>query len=187
MESVARYIFEAGMLKRVARSGWWAEKVKHPESVADHAFRAGVIAFMLARMEGLDEAAAHRLCTAAVFHDMHEARLLDLNRITARYITVDAKLEAKVEADQAAGLPPELRDAILSARKLSAREQEVMKDADYLECAFQAKEYADVGHRGAENWIASIEGRLKTAGAKKLLAQMKKMDSNAWWKGVKKL
>ena len=28
MESIARYIFEAGMLKRVKRSGWWAEKVE---------------------------------------------------------------------------------------------------------------------------------------------------------------
>ncbi len=36
MESIARYIFEAGMLKRTARSGWWAEKVGNPESVADH-------------------------------------------------------------------------------------------------------------------------------------------------------
>ena len=34
MKSIARYIFEAGMLKRVKRSGWWAEKVETPESVA---------------------------------------------------------------------------------------------------------------------------------------------------------
>lgn len=187
MDSIVRYIFEAGMLKRVARSGWWAEKVKQPESVAEHSFRTAVIAFMLARMEGLDDNGARRLCTAAVFHDMHEARLLDLNKITARYIAVGAKLETRVESDQAKGMPPELRDALLGTRNLSAGGQAILKDADYLECAFQAKEYADIGHKGAESWIESIDGRLKTKSARKLLARMRKTDSNSWWKGLKRI
>ncbi len=187
MDSVVRYLFEAGMLKRVARSGWWAEKVKLPESVADHSFRAAVIAFVLARMEGADCAAANRLCTAAVFHDMHETRLSDLNKITARYIKVDGKLERKVEADQAEELPLEVRSAVLGVLKLTQRERTILKDADYLECAFQAKEYADIGHKGAATWIANIAGRLKTESAKKLLARMKKTDSNSWWKGLKRL
>ena len=187
MDQVVKYIFEAGMLKRVARSGWWAEKVKTPESVADHSFRTAIVAFILARMEGLDEAKARKLCTAAVFHDMHETRLLDLNRITARYITVDAALENRVENDQVKELAPEIRNSILGTLRLDAKEKALLKDADYLECAFQAKEYADIGHAGAETWIASIETRLKTQSAKKLLARMKDTDSNSWWKGLKKL
>ena len=47
MDPIVRYVFEAGMLKRVARSGWWAENVKHPESVADHSFRTALVAFIL--------------------------------------------------------------------------------------------------------------------------------------------
>ncbi len=187
MDGTVKYVFEAGMLKRVARSGWWAEGVKRPESVADHSFRTAVIAFILALMERLGGAAADRLCSAAVFHDMHEARLSDLNKITARYITVSEKLERKVEADQAEELPAELRSAVLGVLKLSAKERAVLKDADYLECAFQAKEYADAGHRGAATWIDNIAGRLKTKSAKALLARMKRMDSNSWWKGLKKL
>ncbi|MBI5046657.1 HD domain-containing protein, partial [Candidatus Micrarchaeota archaeon] len=69
---IVKYIFEAGMLKRVARSGWWTEKIKNPETVAEHTFRAALIAFILAKMEGAD---AHKLASAAVFHDMHETRL----------------------------------------------------------------------------------------------------------------
>ncbi|MDD5340066.1 MAG: HD domain-containing protein [Candidatus ainarchaeum sp.] len=184
MDGTVKYIFEAGMLKRVARSGWWAEKIGQPESVADHSFRTAVIAFILARMERLD---AERLCTAAAFHDMHEARLSDLNKITARYITVSEKLERRVEADQAQGLPAELRDSVLGILKLTPRERTILKDADYLECAFQAKEYYDVGHKGAATWIGNIAGRLKTKSAKALLARMKRMDSNSWWKGLKKL
>jgi len=184
---VAKYVFEAGMLKRVARSGWWAENVGNPESVADHSFRTAVIAFMLARMEGLGEAGANRICTAAVFHDMHETRLLDLNKITARYITVGGELERRVEGDQAKNLPYEVRSAVLGALKLSATEKALLKDADYLECAFQAKEYSDSGYKGLDAWIDNIAARLKTKSAKRMLARMKKMDSRSWRNGLKKL
>lgn len=187
MEEIAKYIFEAGMLKRTARSGWWAEKVQHPESVADHCFRTAIVAFVLARMEGHPEETARRLCTAAVFHDMHEARLGDMNKITQWYINLK-EYEDRVEEDQVKGMSKELGKSILSALDdLSDEEKKILKDADYLECAFQAKEYFDIGHKGAASWLDSIEGRLQTKSAKKLMTQVKKQDSNSWWKGLKKI
>jgi len=187
MDSISKYIFEAGMLKRVKRSGWWAEKVEAPESVAEHSFRTAIVAFILSRMEGLGEAEANRLCTAAVFHDMHEARIGDMHKITARYIHVTKELERAVESEQAAGMPPGIRDSVLGALGLSEKERVILKDADYLECAFQAKEYLDIGYRGAQSWIDNIGERLKTKSAKRLHAKMRGMDSNCWWKGLKKL
>jgi putative hydrolases of HD superfamily len=187
MEGIAKYIFEAGMLKRVKRSGWWAEKVESPESVADHSFRTAIVAFVLARMEGLDDADANRICTAAVFHDMHEARIGDMHKITARYIHVGRELEEKVESEQAAGMPQGIRESVLGALGLSEKGRTILKDADYLECAFQAKEYLDIGYKGAQTWIDNIGERLRTKSAKRLHAKMKTMDSNCWWKGLKKL
>ena len=184
MESTAKYIFEAGMLKHIARSGWWAEKVKYPETVAEHAFRTAIIAFILAKMEGENP---ERLCTAAVFHDMHETRLGDMNKITARYLFPDKKLEEKVEKDQVEHLPTELQNTIVKTLDLSEKEQIILKDADYLECAFQAKEYSDIGYKGADTWINNIEQRLKTKSAKQLHSKLKTMDSNSWWKGLKRL
>jgi putative hydrolase of HD superfamily len=187
MEEIVKYIFEAGMLKRVARSGWWAEKITHPESAADHSFRTGVVAYVLAKMEGLDDNSARKLCSAAVFHDIHEARLLDLNKITHRYIEVTRELEQKVEAEQTKGLPEDIRESIYDTLDLSEKEQIILKDADYLECAFQAKEYLDVGYKGTVSWLESITVRVKTESAKKLVEQVYKQDSNSWWKGLKKL
>ena len=183
-ESIIKYFFEAGMLKRTARSGWWAEKVKHPESVADHVFRTAVIAFVLAKLENAD---ANRLCTAAVFHDMHETRLGDQNKITARYMSVDDKLGRKVEEEQVKTLDPKLQDSILKTLELTEKEQTILKDADYLECALQAKEYLDIGYKGAQTWIDNIEKKLKTENAKLLHTKLKTQDSNSWWKGLKKL
>ncbi|MBD3210078.1 HD domain-containing protein [Candidatus Micrarchaeota archaeon] len=187
MEEIARYIFEAGMLKRVARSGWWAEKIKHPESAADHSFRTAIVAFIIARMEGFDEDHARKICTAAVFHDMHETRLLDLNKITHRYIEAGKELELRVEKEQAEELPAGIKESVLQVLELSQEERQVLKDADYVECAFQAKEYLDTGHAGTANWIRNIKERVSTESAKKLVEQAEKQDSNSWWKGLKKL
>src|SRR5271157_1025235 len=158
-DSILRYFFEAGMLKRTARSGWWAEGIKNPESVADHSFRTAVIALVLARMEGADP---ERLCAAAVFHDVLEARLGDMNKITARYVRTTEALERRIEDDQAETLPPEMRKALASVLKLSGKERVILKDADYLECAIQAKEYADAGNSGTGNWIGIIGKKLRT-------------------------
>jgi putative hydrolase of HD superfamily len=183
-ESTIKYLFEAGMLKRISRSGWWAEKVKHPESVADHVFRTAMVAFILAKLEGADP---NKLCTAAVFHDMHETRLGDHNKITSRYLDITAEIEAKVEEDQIKTLDPKLQDAIQKTLDLSEKEQLILKDADYLECALQAKEYLDIGYKGAQTWIDNIGKRLKTKNGKLLHRKLKTQDSNSWWKGLKRL
>lgn len=187
MEEIARYIFEAGMLKRTARSGWWAEKVTHPESVADHAYRTGIIAFVLARMEGKDDESAWKLCSAAVFHDMHETRLGDMNRITARYITVDRDLERSVWEEQLQEMPDYVQSSIMRMFDLSNEEMAILKDADHLECAFQAKEYADIGYSGAKSWIENTGKRLVSKSAKMLHKQLGEQHSNSWWKGLKKV
>lgn len=49
-----------GVLKRVARTGWWFAGNKQPESVAEHSFRVGVIGSVLAMMEGADPARTAR-------------------------------------------------------------------------------------------------------------------------------
>ncbi len=182
---IANYFFEAGMLKRICRSGWWSENVATPESVADHVFRTAVVAFVLAKLEGCDAHSANRICTAAVFHDMHETRILDLNKITARYIDVTREIELKVEREQVNALPQELSKSILDALTLTGKEQVILKDADYLECAVQAKEYADIGHK-TKPWLESISKRLKTKSAKMILREIASTNSTAWKDGLKR-
>jgi 5'-deoxynucleotidase YfbR-like HD superfamily hydrolase len=100
---------------------------------------------------------------------------------------VTRELERSVEAEQMKGLPDGIRGSISDTLDLSDQEQAILKDADYLECAFQAKEYLDVGYKGTASWLDSIEGRLKTGSARGLLSQLRKQDSNSWWKGLKRL
>lgn len=181
MDEIARYIFEAGMLKRVKRSGWWTEGIDNPESVAEHSFRTSLIAFILARMEGFPEASAHRICTAALFHDMHETRILDLNHMATRYVRVDEVLHRKVEKDQVRKIEPALKDAILGALRLPDKEMDIVDDADKLELVFQAKEYSEYGYKGTARWT---EGKaFKSGSAKKLYAAMKDIEPGSWRDG----
>ena len=68
-----------------------------------------------------------------------------------------------------------------------SKERIILKDADYLECAFQAKEYADIGYSRAMVWVENIGKRLKTRSAKLLHSKLRTQDSNSWWHGLKKL
>jgi putative hydrolases of HD superfamily len=56
MNSVANFLFETGTLKNHKRTGWWIAGVKDPESVAEHSWRAALLASIIAELEGADPA-----------------------------------------------------------------------------------------------------------------------------------
>lgn len=116
MDQTCNFFFEAGELKRVKRSGWWTAGIKDPESVAEHSYRTAIIAFVLAKMEGLD---ANKLCTAALFHDLREARLLDRHKISQKYLDTPHEVEDKIILEQAQNLPNNAKQAFLDLNKLT--------------------------------------------------------------------
>lgn len=181
IENIVKFFFETGELKRIRRSGWWTAKVSHPESVAEHSHRTAIIAFVLAKCEGVDE---NKLCAAAVFHDVPECRLLDLHKIAQRYVTYD---DLAVISEQLRLLPKNIKDSIRSLWHLSKNELDVLLDADCLEVAIQAKEYQEHGYADCADWISNAGKRLKTKSAKMLYQRMLRMRSNSWWQGLKKL
>lgn len=184
IDGILKYLFEAGMLKRTSRTGWWAVRISQPESVADHTFRTALIAYVLAVMEKENP---ERICCAAVFHDLHETRLGDMNKITARYVDVNVDTIDRINQEQNSNLPEDIRKSVPVEKNLSEKELEILRDADYLECAIQAKEYLDSGWKGGERWIENTGKKLKTESAKKIHADIIKADSNSWWKGLKRI
>lgn len=187
MKPLVDFFHEASMLKQTKRSGWWTININNPESVADHSFRAAIIGYCLAKLEGADENKVLKMCT---FHDMHESRILDMNKVTRRYIN-GKEAEKKSIIEQTESLPSLIRDDIRSflfeMEDDSSKEARIAKDADYLECAFQAKEYIDIGYKDASDWMENIGKRLVTDSAKMLFKEMSEGSSSDWWKGLKNL
>jgi putative hydrolase of HD superfamily len=183
-QKISRFVHEVGQLKRVARSGWWAAGIKHPESVADHSLRTAVIAAFLARAEGAD---MEKLLLMAVFHDVPETRINDLHKVVQNYIDVDKAQRAAV-VDQAASLPALFGDMFDSIhREIEAgatKEAVLLKDADLLECLFQAREYEALGYRVFE-WVENTTKRLSSDTAKAIARAAMNLDPHRWWVGLK--
>lgn len=74
MVDLIEFFLEVGRLKDLKRSGWLLRKVKNPESVAEHSFRAAVMAWVLGQERGLD---AGKLLKMLLIHDLVEARAGD--------------------------------------------------------------------------------------------------------------
>ena len=178
---IARFIYETGQLKRVARSGWWAAGVKNPESVAEHSFRAAVIAWFLAGLEG---AQPEKAMAMALFHDVPEARTNDLHKVAQKYL--DTKPAHHAIAQELSQSLPSPWGALFAGILKETEEQpspeaRVARDADLLECLFQAREYEALGYPVAE-WIKNTSANLSTRSARLIAEAALKQQPYAWWR-----
>jgi len=179
-------ITEAGMLKRVKRSGWWVLGINNPETVAEHSFRCAVISYVIARME---KAEPYKAVLMALFNDIQEARITDLHKMAQFYI--DSKgPEDKSFYDQIEFLPSALKKELSGLRReynnQRTKESIIARDADILECLIQAKEYHEHGFSQAAKFMKKAPLFLKTKSARELWRQAKNKNLNDWWISLSK-
>ena len=183
-KEIVNYIAEAGLLKRIARSGWWVIGIKNPESVADHSFRSAILAYCLAKSEKAD---AGKTVLMALFNDMHESRINDLHKMAQQYMDFEAA-EKKSFNEQIKSLPKEMKGELFGLHKeysaQKTKEAIVARDADILECLIQAKEYKSQGIKDADKFMKKPPKFLRTKSAKSLWRAAKSADLNKWWERV---
>jgi putative hydrolase of HD superfamily len=183
-KNIVEFIFEAGVLKRVPRSGWSVLGIKNPESVADHSFRCAVIGYLIAHME---QVSVYRVLLMTLFNDIHEARITDLHKMAQRYIDAPSA-EGASFAEQIGSLPDgilqELSDVRGDYGAQESGESVVARDSDILECLIQAREYYEHGHKGAAEFMKQAPEYLKTESAKTLWRLAHTMDVNEWWSRI---
>ena len=178
LERLADFLHEAGMLRRIPRSGY-AFLGTGAENVAEHSYRAAVIGYVLARLAGADAARVTLLC---LFHDLHEARTGDFNYVNHRYNECRAR-DALEDALEGTGLSGELLaffDEFESARNLEA---ELAHDADQLDLLCNLAVELSKGNTFASEWIENALKRLRTAPERELAEQILRADPNRWWFG----
>jgi putative hydrolase of HD superfamily len=184
--SAINFFAEAGLLKKIKRSGWWVAGITDPESVADHSFRCAFIGYYMAHLEGVDP---FKVMVMALFNDIHEARINDLHKMGHYYINFK-EAEKKVFRDQVLHLHREIKDEMTALRKeydgQRTKASLVARDADILECLLQAKEYYDSGYLKAKKFFRTAPDHLKTKSAKKFWKQIQNWDSGRWWEDVVK-
>jgi putative hydrolases of HD superfamily len=189
LKAIAKLFFEFGQLRRTRHMGYTLNGVEVPENIAEHTARTAQIGYVLAKLEGADADKVLKIC---VFHDLGEARVNDTNRVATRYY--DYKELKKVEkiafSEQISVLPKNAREElnILLGEEFGDRkslEARCAKDADYVDLAVAAKEYADIGYKGCLEMIQNVKKALHTKSAKELVEIIEKTDRNEWWYGLK--
>src|SRR3989338_10390104 len=98
-DSIIKFAEVCGKLKKTLRTGWVNRKIKNPESVAEHCWRAAVLCLVLAD-KNLDK---NKLVKMAVVHDLEEA-------LTGDIITKEKEANAEVSK----------RNATEAMKKISA-------------------------------------------------------------------
>ena len=177
MKEIAHFLFETGMLKRTPRTGLQFLG-SGDESVAEHSFRAVMVAYTLAKLcAGVNET---RILKMMLFHDILESRTGDLNYVNKKYVDVNEEKAAHELADP---LPfgNEVIDLLKEFREKKTQESLIANDADQLELILMLKEYGDLGNKYAPDWISYALKRLHTAQAKDLAKSILSTDSAQWW------
>ncbi len=178
-----RFLYEVGVLKYIPRSGWHYIQVDSPENVAQHTFRASIIAFMLAVREGVDP---YKCATYSLFHELDETRIGDLNKINTVYL--DKKgASTRAVADELKRMSDDIREVMEDVVSYghSRKMKDICKDADLLENLMTAREYEFKGYRHAREWIVRIKKILKTRTAKRWAEMLDYLDPQSWWFGIK--
>lgn len=187
-KKIVNFIFELNQLKRQRHSGFMLAGVKNPDTIAEHALRAAQIGYILAVMEG--NANPDKVATMLIIHDNGEARIGDQNKVSARYFS-NKDAEQKAFREQLDNLQDEIKEKWFTYfheyENRTTPEGIIARDADWLETAFQGKEYLDLGYESAHDFIDNVEKAVETESAKKLVKEMKKTKFTDWWKGLKKM
>ena len=154
------------------------------DTVASHSHHVAIIAYCVARMEGLSHTKFMRALTMATFHDLAEARTGDLDFVAKHYGEPD---EEKAVKDQFAGFSfgKDLQKLLEAYEERTSKEAKCAKDADSLEQLYQEWVLMWQGNKLAQKWFESdfkdrVPG-LRTESAKKLAHEMKDSHPQEWW------
>lgn len=94
-KKLLEFLNQTAKSKKLLRTGWIREKIKDPESVAEHSFQLSVIAMVLADQFNLDK---EKLIKMAVLHDLAEVITGDLVYARGKIMDLE-KLKRKEEAE----------------------------------------------------------------------------------------
>lgn len=179
LKPIANFLYEVGMLNRTPRSGFQFLG-SGDQSVAEHSFRTAIISYVLGTMDGTVDVG--KMLKEALFHDLGEARVSDLNHTHQKY---NDRRQLDAVKDVSATLP--FGDDILHTyeehENRTTPESVLVKDADTLEWIISLKEQVDVGNERAVSWMNFAKSKLKTDTAKQLAEEILSTDSNEWWGG----
>lgn len=178
------FLSETGSLMYMPRTHL-RQLINSFDSVASHSHHTALIAYCLARMEGLSHPEGLVALTMGVLHDTAEVRTGDLDFVAKHYAKTD---DEKATEDQLKGLPfaKDLERIFVEYDDRQTPVAQCAKDADVLDQLYQQWVLMHTGNKLAQAWFeGDFEHRvpfLYTNSAKKLANIMKTTSPHDWWR-----
>ena len=187
LKNITNLIYEAGAVKRMRRTGWMILG-DNDEGVGEHSFMTCVIAYLLAKQINADpsttlRASMETVLVMSVFHDFHEARTGDLDKIAKFYMTRD---QDKANRDIFKGIDDELLKTLDIYEQKQTLEARIVFEANVIAFAVELKLLIETGNVHAQEWLDANTKRLRIAEAVALADNLNKTSSQDWWITIRK-
>lgn len=170
--------FEAAAVKRIRRTGWQILG-DHEEKVGEHSFMTVVFAHFLGKLTQADLLKVYQM---AEFHDFHEARTGEIDKVARMYIQRDQDQANKDIFDQ---VDNDLLTLLNEYEKKETLEAKVAYEANILALLLELVILLERGHTPAKEWLDDTIARLKLPQSKQLAEHIMNRDQHAWWKKLR--
>lgn len=176
----ADFLFEAHLLKRIQRTGWQILG-ENKESVTEHLYLSTIITYLLAKEIKVN---MERVLVMSLFHDFHETRTGDVDKISLNYITRDTD---KANRDIFLSLPfgREVLTILNEYEKKKSLEARIVYEANILALVIELKTLIDKGSQHAKEWLQANVERLRLKESKALAKEIIETDSQDFWKDIR--
>lgn len=187
LKNITNLIYEAGAVKRMRRTGWMILG-DNDEGVGEHSFMTCVIAYFLAKQLKANSSAKlginmETVLVMSVFHDFHEARTGDLDKIAKFYMTRD---QDKANRDIFKDIDDELLKTLDTYEKKQTLEARIVFEANVIAFAVELKLLIEKGNIHAQEWLDANTKRLRIPEAVALAETLNKTSSQDWWITIRK-
>ena len=175
---ILKFLSSSLKSKKILRKGWIREKIKDPESVAEHSFQLSVIAMVFADQLGVDR---EKLIKMAILHDLGEVITGDI--VWSRGKIMDIEQRRKKEQAEIFGItkmfkiihkPEEYRNIFEEMIERKSQEAKIFWQLDKLEMALQAMEYEKESKKKLDEFFINADLQIYSPFLRKVLKQILK-------------
>lgn len=187
LKNITNLIFEAAAVKRMKRTGWMLLG-DNEEGVGEHSFMTSVIAYLLAKQINANPSTSLRasmetVLVMSVFHDFHEARTGDMDKIAKFYMTRD---QDKANKHIFKDVDDELLKTLDVYEKQQTPEARIVYEANVIAFAVELKLLIEKGNVHAKEWLTANTSRLRIPEAIALAKSLATSSSQGWWESIRK-
>ena len=172
-------VFEAAVVKRMLRTGWQVMG-DNEEELGGHVFMTAVIAYFLGKQLKVN---MEKVLIMAIFHDFHESRTGDMDKIAKFYMSRD---QGKANKDIFAGIDDALLTTLTEYEEKESLEARLVYEANVIAFLVELKLLVEKGNTHAQEWLDGNRTRLRIPEAIALAQDLAKTDSHDWWKSIRK-